>query len=80
MYARFLYGWPATPAYAPLSDDIDEVDPVFQGVLTKLIRLPDEDESGQFAPRVVSLSQGARARFEDYRLWVNETKRAPGGA
>ena len=79
MYARFLYGWPATPAYAPLSDDIEEVDPVFQGVLTKLIRLPDKNESGQFAPRVVPLSQGARARFENYRLWVNETTCDLGG-
>ena len=50
MYARFLFGWPATPAYAQLTDDIEEVDPIFQGVLTKLIRLPDEDENGQFAP------------------------------
>jgi Protein of unknown function (DUF3987) len=79
MYARFLYGWPATPAYAPLSDDIEEVDPLFQSVLTKLIRLPDEAESGQFAPRVVPLSQGARAKFEDYRLWVDRTKRGPEG-
>jgi hypothetical protein len=77
--ARFLYGWPATPAYAPLSDDIEEVDPLFQSVLTKLIRLPDEAESGQFAPRVVPLSQGARAKFEDYRLWVDRTKRGPEG-
>ena len=75
MYARVLYGWPETPAYAPLTDDIGEVDPVFQGVLTKLIRLPDEDENGQFTPQVVPLSQGARTKFEDYRLWVDRTKR-----
>ena len=75
MYARFLFGWPATPAYARLTDDVEEVDPVFQGVLTKLIRLPDEDESGQFAPRTISLSHAARARFEDYRVWVDGVKR-----
>jgi hypothetical protein len=33
MYSRFLFGWPATPPYAPLNDDIEEVDPVFQGML-----------------------------------------------
>jgi hypothetical protein len=75
MYARFLFGWPATPAYAPLSDDIDEVDPVFQGVLTKLIRLPDEDENGHFAPRIIPLSRDARDYFEQYRIWVDGIKR-----
>ena len=55
MYARFLFGWPATPEYAPLNDDIEEVDPVFQSVLTKLIRLPAEAESGEFAPRIIPL-------------------------
>jgi hypothetical protein len=80
MYARFLFGWPATPAYVPLTDDIGEVDPIFQGVLTKLIRLPDEDESDQFAPRIVPLSQDARAKFEDYRVWVDDVKRGLGGA
>ena len=75
MYARFLFGWPATPAYARLTDDVEEVDPVFQGVLTKLIRLPDEDEHGQFAPRIISLSSDARGCFEQYRIWVDGVKR-----
>ena len=79
MYARFLFAWPATPAYAPLSDAIGEVDPVFQGVLTKLIRLPDEDASGQFAPRIIPLSRDARDRFEDYRVWVDGVKRGLDG-
>jgi hypothetical protein len=79
MYARFLFGWPATPAYAPLSDAIGEVDPVFQGVLTKLIRLPDEDARGQFAPRIIPLSRDARDRFEDYRVWVDGVKRGLDG-
>jgi len=68
MYARFLFGWPETPPYAPLSDAIGEIDPVFQGMLTKLVRLPDEDASGQFAPRIIPLSRDARDRFEDYRV------------
>jgi hypothetical protein len=74
MYARFLFGWPATPAYCPLTDVASEVAPEFQSLLTRLIRLPAEAEDGQFAPRVVSLSQSARARFEDYRIWVDQTK------
>jgi Protein of unknown function (DUF3987) len=79
MYARFLFGWPATPAYAPLSDAIGEVDPVFQDILTKLIRLPDEDASGQFAPRVIPLARDARDRFEGYRIWVDGVKRGLDG-
>ena len=50
MYGRFLYGWPATPPYNPLTDDILEVDPEFKNLLTKLIRLPSEDENGKFNP------------------------------
>ena len=75
MYARFLFGWPATPAYVPLSDDIEEVDPLFQRVLTKLIRLPDEDEGGKFAPRIIPLSHDAREEFESYRFFVDRVKR-----
>jgi hypothetical protein len=40
MYARFLYGWPAPPCYSRLTDDVSEVEPEFQDLLTKLIRLP----------------------------------------
>jgi hypothetical protein len=75
MYARFLFGWPATPAYVPLSDDIEEVDPLFQHVLTQLIRLPDEDEDGNFAPRIIPLSHDAREEFEGYRVFVDQVKR-----
>ena len=80
MYARFLFGWPVTPAYTPLNDDIAEVDPLFQRVLTKLIRLPDEDEGGKFAPRIIPLSRDARDCFEDYRVWVDGVKRGFGRA
>jgi len=75
MYARFLFGWPATPAYVPLSDDIEEVDPLFQRVLTKLIRLPDEDEGGKFAPRIIPLSHDARDEFESYRFFESQVLR-----
>ena len=79
MYGRFLFGWPETPAYAPLTDAIGEVDPVFQSMLTKLIRLPDEDADGQFAPRIIPLSREARDRFEAYRVWVDSVKRGVDG-
>lgn len=75
MYGRFLYGWPATPPYNPLSDDISEVDPEFQSLLTKLIRLPSEDEKGNFSPRTLQLSAEARTEFEGYRQFVDRTKR-----
>ena len=75
MYARFLYGWPAPPCYSRLTDDVSEVEPEFQALLTKLIRLPDEDVNAQFAPRVIPLSCGARNTFESYRMLVDELKR-----
>ena len=76
MYARFLFAWPTTPPYAPLNDAISEVDPVFKGILTKLIRLPDEDADGQFTPRTIPLSRVARVRFGAYRVWVDSVKPA----
>lgn len=75
MYGRFLYGWPVTPDYVPLTDEVSEVDPEFQSLLTKLIRLPAEDEKGKFSPRTIPLSRGARAEFESYRRFVDQTKR-----
>jgi hypothetical protein len=75
MYGRFLYGWPATPVYSPLTDDILEVDPDFQNLLTKLIRRPAGDEHGQFAPPIFPLSPPAREEFEKYRRFVDQVKR-----
>jgi Protein of unknown function (DUF3987) len=79
MYARFLYGWPAPPRYSRLTDEVAEVEPEFQALLTKLIRLPDEDVSAQFAPRVIPLSCGARDAFEGYRVSVDDLKRGLDG-
>jgi hypothetical protein len=76
MYGRFLFGWPSTPDYSPLTDDIPEVDPEFKALLTKLIRLPSEDEKGDFAPRSIPLSPAAREEFEGYRRFVDQTKRS----
>jgi Protein of unknown function (DUF3987) len=75
MYGRFLYGWPLTPEYSPLTDDISEVDPEFQNLLTKLIRLPAENEHGEFAPLIIPLSTEAREEFEHYRRFVDQEKR-----
>jgi hypothetical protein len=75
MYGRFLFGWPPTPSYVPLSDEIAEVDPIFQRLLIQLIRLPAEDEQGRFNPRNIPLSRGARGEFEVYRQFVDRTKR-----
>jgi hypothetical protein len=79
LYGRFLFGWPMTPDYVPLSDSIAEVDPEFQNLLTKLIRLPAENENGKFAPRTIPLSSGAREEFERYRQFVAHTKRSTEG-
>jgi uncharacterized protein DUF3987 len=79
LYARFCYGWPLTPPYAPLTDEIAEVDPEFQALLTKLIRLPAEDGNGAFEPRIVPLSTAAREEFEGYRRFVDQTKRGVEG-
>jgi len=75
LYGRFLYGWPLTPPYSPLTDDISEIDPEFQKLLTKLIRLPAENEEGQFASRNIPLSTEAREEFEAYRQFVDQEQR-----
>jgi Protein of unknown function (DUF3987) len=75
MYGRFLYGWPLTPTYSPLTDDISEVDPAFQNLLTKLIRLPAEDQEGKFTPRNIPLATVAREEFENYRRFVDQERR-----
>jgi Protein of unknown function (DUF3987) len=79
MYGRFLYGWPATTCYTPLTNEVAEVEPEFQNLLTNLIRLPSEGTDNQFVPITVPLSQDAVARFEEYRVFVNRTKRALDG-
>ncbi|XIA62194.1 DUF3987 domain-containing protein [Bradyrhizobium sp. TZ2] len=76
MYGRFMFCWPAVPDYFPLTDSILEVDPAFQSLLTRLIRLPAEDENGKFAPRTIPLSAGAREEFEHYRQFVAHAKRS----
>jgi len=79
MYGRFLYAWPATPDYRPLTNEAAEVEPELQSALTALIRLPSEDVGGVFIQQSVWLSGGAIAEFEKFRLSVDLTKRALDG-
>jgi hypothetical protein len=79
MYGRFLYGWPATPDYQPLTNEVSEVEPEIQSALKALIRLPAEDADGAFATQVIPLSEGAIRKFEEYRRAVDKMKRALDG-
>ena len=79
MYGRFLYAWPSAPDYRPLTNEAAEVEPELQSALTALIRLPSEDVEGAFAPQTIWLSDGAIAEFEEFRKWVDKTKRGLDG-
>src|SRR6266567_266115 len=74
MYARFLFAWPLTPPYRPLSNEVSEVEPELQNALTRFIRLPSEGDEGVFAPQDIWLSDGAIRKFEEFRRFVDETK------
>jgi hypothetical protein len=79
MYSRFLYAWPLTPDYRPLTNEACEVEPELQNALTALIHLPDEDVDGGFLPQSIGLSDEAIAEFEAFRQWVDKTKRGLDG-
>jgi hypothetical protein len=79
MYGRFLYGWPSTPDYRPLTNDVAEVEPELQSALKALIRLPAEDADDAFIVQAVPLSQDAVEEFENYRRHVDKLKRALDG-
>ena len=79
MYARFLYGWPSTPDYRPLTNEVSEVESEFQSALTALIQLPSEDADSGFASQDVGLSESALAKFEEFRQFVDKTKRGLDG-
>jgi hypothetical protein len=79
MYARFLFGWPATPDYRPLTNEVSEVEPEFQSALNALVRLLSEDAEGQFVPQEVWLSEGAIEQFERFRRFIDEAKRGLAG-
>jgi hypothetical protein len=79
IYGRFLFGWPLTPEYRPLSNEVNEVEPELYGALKALIQLPSEDANGVFTPQEVWLSEAAIARFEEFRRFVDVTKRGLDG-
>jgi hypothetical protein len=79
MYGRFLFGWPSTPEYRPLSNGAEEVEPELYSALKALIHLPSENADGTFAPQDVWLSDAAIAKFEEFRKFVDETKRGLDG-
>ena len=79
MYGRFLFAWPSTPEYRPLTNEVNEVEPELYGALKALSRLPSEDATGVFTPQSVPLSDGALAKFEEFRQFVDETKRGLDG-
>jgi Protein of unknown function (DUF3987) len=75
MYARFLYSWPSHPGYRPLTNDVSEVEPQFYSALAAIARLPAEDDEGHFRPLEVWLSKAGIERFEEFRKFIEETKR-----
>jgi hypothetical protein len=79
MYGRFLFAWPSSPEYRPLTNEVNEVEPELYGALKALLRLPSEHANGVFTPQCVPLSDGALAKFEEFRQLVDETKRGLDG-
>jgi hypothetical protein len=79
MSSRFLYAWPAAPEYRPLTNETSEVEPELQNALVALNKLPAEYVDGKFAPQDVWLSDGAIARFEEFRQLTDTTKRGLDG-
>jgi hypothetical protein len=75
MHARFLYAWPQSPGYRPLSNEANDVEPELVNALTALVRLPCEDDADLFAPQTVWLSDDAITEFEEYRGWNDQEKR-----
>jgi hypothetical protein len=78
MYARMCFCWPAEAAYAPLSDDVAEIEPDTVNALARLIGL-EAGEPPALVPRSVPLSAAARAAFETFRRYVDATRLALDG-
>jgi hypothetical protein len=78
MYARFLFAWPPEPAYRPLTDEADELEPDIVNIITRLDRLA-EFEDGNLVKRSIELSAEARAELEQFRQFVYREKEALDG-
>jgi Protein of unknown function (DUF3987) len=79
MCGRFLYAWPSTPAYHPLTDEVNEVESELYRALKALIHLPAESANGVFTAQSIGLSDTALTRFEEFRQLIDETKRGLDG-
>jgi uncharacterized protein DUF3987 len=79
MYARMLFAWPDEPGFRSLSDEVTEVEPVFQQALLRLVDLPAEGNDGSIVPRHLPLSDDARAAFEHFRQFLHRGKDALDG-
>ena len=76
LYARLCFGWPQEPAYQPLTDNVEEVEPEFENTLVRLIDLPGEEEGEKLIITPVPLSATAREAFEQFRRSVHREKAA----
>jgi hypothetical protein len=79
MYGRFLFGWPSTPAYQRLTNEVAEIEPELQSALKALIRLPAENADNVFTSQIIPLSGTAVEAFELYRQHVDKAKLALDG-
>jgi Protein of unknown function (DUF3987) len=78
MYARFLFSWPPTPAYRPLSDETNEFNPDIVNAMGRLERLAEFDD-GNLVKSSIELSPEARAKFEGLRQWAYQEREALDG-
>jgi hypothetical protein len=78
LYGRLLYAWPPEPDYRALTDNIEEVEPEFENALVRLIDLSAE-EGDELIVTPVSLSPGARVRFEEFRNFAFRERAALDG-
>jgi Protein of unknown function (DUF3987) len=78
MYARLLFSWPSEPAYRPLTNATNEVDPDIWNALKRLDALA-EFADGKLVMRTIELSEEALRIFEQFRQFVHMEKEAVEG-
>jgi hypothetical protein len=78
MYARLLFAWPPEADYKSLSDDALEIDTELQNALKRLNGAA-EFVDGKVVDRPITLSDEARAEFEQYRKRVHAQKQGYDG-
>jgi hypothetical protein len=73
IYARMLFSWPEEMPYRPLTDDVTEIDPELENVLTKLVNVAEFEEE-KLIVRYVKLTRDAKEVFEQFRQLVHRKK------